>query len=554
MKKLFICFWLVLPFVLQAQTAPDKYWIQFTDKKNSSFSVDHPEAFLSYRAIDRRARYQISIVENDLPVNQEYLAGLQDTGAEIIHRSKWFNGASVKVTDPEILELIRQLPYVANIKSVKVITASQKVEKFDELLQTPSGQSYGTDTSYYNYGYGSNQIAMVNGHILHNQGFRGQGMIIAILDGGFSQVDINPAFDSLWANHQILDTWDFVKGSELGFDAHTHGGHVLSVMGSNLPGVLVGTAPKASFMLFRTEDGGNEYRIEEDNWVAAAEYADSAGADLINNSLAYTRFDDPGMDYEYEDMDGNTTRITQAADIAASKGILVVASAANEGNKEWQYIGAPADGDSILTVGAVDPWGSYASFSSTGPTSDGRIKPNITAQGQETAIATTSGEVLFGNGTSFSSPLICGMAACLWQANKQRSNMDIINIIQNNSSQADNPDNLLGYGIPNFGKAYLTTIGIDSVNTSADSIIRAFPNPFTSFLSIDYYSPTPKDFELRIIDMNGRLAYRKQISPGFNNLTRIKLTDLEILRAGVYFIQISSGENSLLKGVVKQTL
>ncbi len=437
---------------LNAQTGPDKYWIQFTDKANSPFSIDEPEEFLSYRAIDRRNRYNIPIIEQDIPVNPDYVQAIIEIGASIIHSSRWFNGISIHTDDTTMLERIRELSFVAQIKTVKTLSGSYPVSKYDKFdrISKLAGffKSGGTDTTYFDYGATTRQTGMLNGHILHNQGYHGQGMIIAVLDGGFTNVDINPVFDSLWQNNQIIENWDFVKGTPLGFDGHPHGGQVLSLMGANVPGSIVGTAPKASYILLRTEDGATEFRIEEDNWVAGAEFADSAGADLINSSLGYTTFDDTSMNYSYRDMDGNTTRITQAADIAASKGLLVVTSASNEGASEWHYIGAPADGDSVFSIGAVDSQGVYAYFSSTGPTFDGRIKPNVCAQGYQAALADSQGTVFLGNGTSYSSPIICGMTACLWQSNKSLNNMEIIRIIEQSGSQANQPDSLLGYGIP----------------------------------------------------------------------------------------------------------
>jgi len=548
---------LILLFVItniNAQTAPDKYWVQFTDKANSPYSIDKAEEFLSYRAIDRRSRYNISITEQDKPVNPDYVQGIADFGVHIIHASKWFNGISIQTSDSSILDSLRTLPFVSRIKSVKTLQARYPDNKLEKLDKLAGYMNFGgTDSTFFDYGFASDQIGMIKGHILHNQGFHGQGMIIAVLDGGFTNVNINPAFDSLWQNNQILDNWDFVTGTPLSYNAHNHGGQVLSLMGAYMPGSLIGTAPKASYILLRTEDGATEFRIEEDNWVAGAEFADSAGADLINSSLGYTVFDDTSMNYTYRDMDGNTTRITQAADIAASKGILVVTSASNEGAREWHYIGAPADGDSVFSIGAVDAQGVYAAFSSTGPTYDGRIKPNIAAQGSGTAVSGSQGTVFFGNGTSYSSPIICGMTACLWQSNKSLNNMEIIGIIEQSASQATQPDSLLGYGIPDYSKAFFGAQGIDTSTAGNENIIRSFPNPFTSYLNIDYYAPSPQEFELRIIDLLGKIVYTKTIDPGYINFQRIRLSDLTDLKAGSYLLRIITKDGFHSCRVIKQT-
>lgn len=548
---------LILLFVisnLNAQTGPDKYWVQFTDKVNSPYSIDQPEEFLSYRAIDRRNRYNIAIIEQDKPVNPEYVQAVFDFGVNIIHSSKWFNGISIQTDNSALLDSIRALPFVAQIKTVKTLQSSYpdiKLEKLGKLAGYMN--SGGTDTTFFDYGFASEQTGMIKGHILHNQGFHGQGMIIAVLDGGFTNVNTNPAFDSLWHNNQILDHWDFVKGTPLSFNSHNHGGQVLSLMGANMPGSFVGTAPKASYILLRTEDGASEFRIEEDNWVAGAEFADSAGVDLINSSLGYTTFDDTSMNYTYRDMDGNTTRITRAADIAASKGILVVTSASNEGAREWHYIGAPADGDSVFSIGAVDAQGVYASFSSTGPTYDGRIKPNVCAQGSGAAVSGSQGTVFFGNGTSYSSPIICGMTACLWQSNKSLNNMQIIEIIEQSSSQSTQPDSLLGYGIPDYSKAFFGAQGIDTSAAGSENIIRSFPNPFTSYLNIDYYAPTPQEFEIRIIDLLGKIVYARTIDPGYINFHRIRLSDLTDLKAGTYLLRIITKDGFQSSRIIKQT-
>jgi len=538
---------------LYAQTGPDKYWIEFTDKENSPYSIDQPEEFLSYRAIDRRNRYNIIVSEQDLPVNPEYVKTIADFGAYILHSSKWFNGISIQIDDLAILDSISELPFVAKIKAVRTLQGSYSDTKFEKLNKSAAYmKSGGTDTTYFDYGFASEQIGMLNGHILHNQGFQGQGMIIAVLDGGFTNVDVNPAFDSLWQNNQILAHWDFVEGIPLAFNTGKHGGQVLSLMGANMPGTMVGTAPKASFILLRTEYGSSEFLIEEDNWVAGAEFADSAGADLINSSLGYTTFDDSSMNHSYSDMDGNTTRITNAADIAASKGILVVSSASNEGAKEWHYIGAPADGDSVFAVGAVDAQGNYASFSSVGPTFDGRIKPNVCAQGSGAAVVSSQGTVFFGNGTSYSSPIICGMAACLWQSNQSLNNMEIMEIIEQSSSQASQPDFLLGYGIPDFSKAYFEVQGIDASDTNGENFFRSFPNPFTAYLNIDFYSPTPQEIDLRIIDLLGKTVYSKTIDPGYINFFRIRLTDLTDLKSGTYLLRLITQDGYLSSRIIKQ--
>lgn len=453
---------LLVSIISVAQVAPNKYWVRFTDKNNSPFSTENPAAFLSQKAIDRRLVQGIPILENDLPVNPSYITAIANTGATILNRSKWFNSVTVLTSDPSVIAAINALPYVLSVdnagngqqdkKSVKPFFENESISdisKENMVKGITSGQGY-------DYGQAFNQINMLNGIALHDLGFDGSGMTIAILDAGFLNANTIAAFDSLWINNQILGYKDFVSPlSPNIFGSHSHGTSVLSTMGANLPTQMVGTAPKADYWLLRSEDGPTEYLIEELNWASAAEFADSVGADVINSSLGYTTFDDPTQNHTYADMDGNTTPITIAADLAVSKGMIVVNSAGNDGGNSWHYVGAPADGNDVFTIGAVTSSGNYASFSSTGPTYDGRIKPNVVAQGQSsTIISAYSGNVSSGSGTSFSSPITAGMVTCLWQAYPNKSNSEIMGAIQQSATQANAPDSLLGFGIPDYFLAY----------------------------------------------------------------------------------------------------
>ncbi len=337
MKKpsiLLLLLMLILAFQARPQTAPGKYWVQFTDKENTPYTISQPQDFLSARALERRARYQISINEQDLPIDPSYPDYLRRIGVTVLNRSKWFNAVTIETSDTALLNRIRQLSFVRHLKSVRTTKSSRAVnDKFASGFLSAYTVASQTDTTILQYGQAARQTGTLNGHILHNQGYQGQGMVIAVLDAGFRNVNTNPAFDTLWMRNQVLGNWDFVNNRPVAFDGHPHGAQVLSIMGGNLPTQLVGSAPKASYYLLITEDAATEYLVEEDNWVAGAEYADSAGADLINSSLGYSIFDDPSMNHTYADMNGNTARVTIAADIACSKGILVVSSAANEGNK-----------------------------------------------------------------------------------------------------------------------------------------------------------------------------------------------------------------------------
>jgi serine protease AprX len=543
---------LMMAIMATSQTAPGKYWVQFTDKENTPFRIDEPREFLSDRAIERRARYNIAVIEQDLPIDPAYLDSLVKTGVEVLNPSKWFNAVTIATTDTSLLNKIRQMSFVRQLKSVRTTKSGKAVQdKFAAEFLTKSLTEAQTDTTLLLYGQATKQTGMVNGHILHNQGYQGQGMIIAVLDAGFRNVNINPAFDSLWRKNQILGTWDFVKNKPVAFDGHSHGAQVLSIMAGNLPRQLVGSAPKASYYLLQTEDPATEYLVEEDNWVAGAEYADSVGADLINTSLGYSVFEDERMNHTYSDMDGNTTRITQAADFACQKGILVVTSASNEGNKDWHYITAPADADSVLTVGAVDSLGRYAEFSSTGPTYDRRIKPNVTGQGSLTAIVNTDGSVIRGSGTSFSSPLICGFTACLWQANRSLSPMEIITSLQESASMANAPDSLLGYGIPDYGKALFMVQGIDPIQLDGESLFRVYPNPFPDRLFVDFYSHNRQDITIELLSSSGVLLYSKPMTVGHTSINQMEIDEFRSYPSGVYFLRILTEKTQHQQRVVK---
>jgi serine protease AprX len=447
-----------------AQVAPDKYQVRFTDRDNSPYSIQNPEQFLTQKAIDRRTAHGIAIEENDLPVNPSYIQAVANTGAVILTVSKWMNSVTVQTSDPSVVTVINQLPFVLSIskgnlnplppgkESIKPFFDN---ETYGELLKDSNGDGIKSGLTY-NYGNAFNQISMLNGIALHDSGYDGAGMSIAVLDAGFLNTNTLSAFTYLWSNNKILGYKDFVNPQNPNiFGSHSHGTSVLSTMGANLPGQMVGTAPQADYWLLRSEDAPTEYLIEELNWVSAAEFADSVGADIINSSLGYTTFDDPSQDHTYQDMDGNTTPITIAADMAVSKGMIVVNSAGNSGNSSWYYIGAPADGDSVFSIGAVNASGNYVSFSSKGPTYDGRTKPDVVAQGSGTTVINAfTGNVSTGSGTSFSSPITAGMVACLWQAHPNRRNTEVVEAIRQSGSQAASPDQFMGFGIPDYLAAH----------------------------------------------------------------------------------------------------
>jgi subtilisin family serine protease len=552
MKKLFaFALFLILQQGVMAQIAPDKYYVQFTDKNNSPYSLNNPSEYLSDRAIERREAHGIPIDMKDIPVNPQYLQGVEDAGAVILNPTKWLNGVTIFTTDPAVLDAIEQLPYVAGItrSNPSVNQGNPVTEKsfftYEDYRQETPVVKNGYEIGAFDFGISLNQIQMLKGDQMHEMGYRGQGKVIAVLDAGFLNTNILDVFDSLWMNDQILGTWDFVEGEEVSFDEHPHGTMVLSTMGGNTPGQLIGTAPKASYWLLRSEDGGSEYIIEEYNWVSAAEYADMAGADIINSSLGYTTFDDPSQNHSYSDMNGDTAPATIGADVAASRGMLVVNSLGNEGSSSWYYLSVPSDGDSVMGIGAVDGSGNYASFSSHGPSADGRVKPDVATQGSGVyCVDAYSGQFTFAGGTSFSSPILAGMAACLWQANPGQTNMQIADAIRMSASQYLNPDDFLGHGIPDFMMANNILTVIDGPEASA-ARLEVFPNPFTDEISIlSEGSQWEGSLEITLSDITGKKIAEKRIT-GTNGMNEIRMSDLGYLNAGVYVVKVKSSSGNI---------
>jgi serine protease AprX len=393
-------------------------------------------------------------------------------------------------------------------------------------------------TEFYeanDYGGAFNQNNMIDVNFLHNLGFRGQGIKIAVLDGGYYGVDFGVGFQSLRSKNQILETRNFPDNNDQVYFSSTHGSNVLSIMAVDEPGKYIGSAPDAQYYLFRTEVVDSEYVIEEDHWLAAAEYADFVGADIINSSLGYTTFDDFTQDHTYADMDGNTTVVSIAADKAAAAGILVCNSAGNSGDDDWNFIGAPADGDSVFTIGAVDLNGNYVSFSSEGPTVDGQIKPSVSGQGAGTAVMDQTGNVYYGNGTSYSSPLIAGACASFMSAFPELTNMEVMDIIQSTASRATNPNNQIGYGIPNFANAYLSLKGIA---LSTTNIISILPNPAESEVAIYIAAAETGDAVITIYDISGKIIYSEPISINSEKIAPILVYNLENLATGIYSVQL----------------
>jgi serine protease AprX len=519
MKNLFFVFVLTFSgFAFQPDAAAQgrvrKHLIYFKDKQNTPFTLNQPQAYLSPRALERRTRQNITLTERDLPVNPTYVQGLKTAGAEVWYTSKWFNAAVVNC-DSAVLQSLRQLPFVQSSHTLNRITATSTRDVKGDSSKKPAAALKKTNTAE-DYGLSFHQAHMIGAVEMHQAGYRGEGMLIAVLDGGFSKVHEIPAFSHLFANDQVKATYDFIDRNSGVYEKDSHGTMVLSTMAAYQPGSFIGTAYKADYCLFITEDTRSEHNIEEVNWLLAAEKADSAGVDIINSSLGYNSFDVPSVSYSYDQMNGTTALVSQAADMASAVGILVVTSAGNEGTSEWRYISAPADARTVLAVGAVDSLGNKTGFSSFGPTADGRIKPDVVAMGGRSVVINPNGAIVKANGTSFSGPIMAGMVAGLWQANRHLTNAEVIEHLKRSGTRAANPDNNVGYGIPSFTRAVPLGEG------KSDQPLL-FPNPDHLLLS-----PNPvreeeqlslslnpkylnKQVAVRFYDLLGKLVYQEII-------------------------------------------
>lgn len=550
----FIAVLLLMACSLHAQG--DQYIVKLKDKVNSPFSISRPQEFLSQRAIDRRQKQLIPIVENDLPVNPSYLDSIKNSGnVKIRNVSKWLNQVLIETTDPAALNKINGFSFVINTQLSRRIAGPGTIlrKKWNNEFKKIEDVKEFKGVAGYNYGFSEGQIKIHHGDFLHDKGFSGQGMLIAVIDDGFYHYQTLPAFDSLRADGRIKDMYDFVDNKVDMNSEDAHGMYCLSLIASNVPGQMIGTAPHASFLLYRSENIYSESISEEQNWIAAAERSDSAGADVITTSLGYYDFDNPIFNHSYQDMDGKTTIIARGADVAASKGMIVLAAAGNEGNKTWHYIITPADAINILTVGAVDVNGVPGLFTSYGPSFDGRIKPDVASVGVSAVVQSAGGPFLAGNGTSFATPNLAGLVTCLWQAFPEFTSAEIMDVVKKSSSQYTTPDDRVGYGIPDFEIAYnaLQKLRVERTATAllADKKIFIYPNPGVAFTQVLLRPATTGSSELRLYDITGKLCYRKAVAFSAGQVSIITL-ERNSLPVGTYILHFADGKNKYSEKLV----
>ncbi len=508
------------------QIGDSTYWVYFTDKADNGYSYAEASEFLSERSIQRRAWQGLGVGLSDEPVTQAYVDTLVALGVEVRHISRWLNGLAMVNADEELFHEVLEKSFVDTLPWVP---ESQALwfpprpigDRFEPPLETPPD---------YQYGIATEQIVQVDMDQLHQEGYTGRGVWVAVLDAGFRNVDTLPSFKSMIDEGRLLGTRNFVNDSSVFRLVNSHGMYVLSIIGANWNGNMMGTAPGASYFLCSTENIHSETRIEEIAWVEGAEYMDSLGFDVFNTSLGYSDFDSTQYDYTYKDMDGESTFISRAASLLADKGIILCNSAGNEGSKPWYWITAPSDAKNIICVGAVDSTGTIASFSSRGPSYDGRLKPELVAMGRATGVQYGNGGLARGSGTSFSSPVMTGSVASLWQAFPETPAREMIQNIRNTGDRFYNPDATYGYGIPSFIKAYRTINGSRLNYTSTG--MNIYPNPASEFIRLDIPELGQAEYLLKLYDINGRIVLNEPVLlPG-----EVRLSDG--LVPGLYILQV----------------
>jgi len=547
MKKFVLFLFIVSSFVCFSQ---EDAWVYFKDKPNSTTDLANPLTILSQRALDRRTAQGIALDSKDVPVYQPYINEIiSSTGITVKAKSKWLNCVHVRGS-------------VANINALKLLSSVLKIDFADKTLNSssnktvvklkfkPVNKTMETAVSF-NYGSSANQISMLNGHLLHQLDYTGSGKIIAVLDSGFPGVNTAQPFKRLRDNNQILGGYDYVNKSNNYFSGHYHGSYVLSSMGGYVDGQLVGTAPDAKYYLYITEDAVSafpysENPVEESNWVEAAEEADRVGVDIISTSLGYFGYDNTRYSHTYSDMTGNLAFASQGANIAFDKGIIVVASAGNEGQQTEPHIGVPAEALNVLAVGAVQSNRNYASFSSIGPSFDGRVKPNVTAQGQTVVLSDTAGNIVTANGTSFSCPITSGLVACLWQALPGKNALQIKQLIQQSSDNFVDPAlksrPQYGYGIPDFNLALSKGL---SVSDFSKTDLILYPNPTNDLISVTL----PNDSNMKTISIYTILG-QKVLEKNISNQS--PTISLKSLNSGIYFYKIESKDFSKSGKIIKE--
>ena len=540
-KTIFLCV-LFIQFLAFAQ---EDAWVYLVDKENVVNSIANPITILTQKAIDRKAKHGLTIDARDIPVNESYITQLKNaTGITVLAKSKWFNAVHIRGQQTDIQNLLTN-PSMTCIDYIDFANKSLNTTK-SSIIKKPA-HKFEIENTFVNFNYGNtqNQVEMINVDKLHLNDYTGEGITIGVFDSSFTNVDNMGAFQRIRDAGDLLGGYDFVdKTNDIyAYDPRpsdiSHGTQVLSTMAGFILNNYVGTAPDASYYLFRTEDDTSETPVEESYWVEAAERADSLGVDIINTSLGYSTFDNSNYNYSSSDLDGNTAFITKGANIAYEKGLVLISSAGNSGAFG---VNAPADSQYVLSLGAVNASGIYASFSSIGSAIQPSLKPDVVAQGLLPYLINANNTIVQNNGTSFSSPIIAGAAACLMQALPNKTNTEIMQLIREASSQFNSPDFQLGYGIPDFQLALNNALFIDD---KVYDDIKLFPNPTNGIV----YFGFPKHVEKYNVTLYNVLGKRIKIF----NVTKINSQiDISLIPKGIYFAVLESIEGSKAVKIIKK--
>lgn len=507
-----------------AQEITYSFRLLLKDKGNPGYTIDKPEQFLSSKAIERRDKQGIAIDSTDFPIDPAYINAIKQTGVTIAAQSKWVKTITVHTKDSSVVKQLSTLTFVDTTLLVRKGVMFPMPTDSVRAINTPITPEPDV------YGQAFTQIHMHNGELLHNEGFTGKGMTIAMIDGGFRNAD-------------CIDRIDFSKIAEIKSFSHAgidplrssseHGLRGLSCMLANEPGVMVGTAPEATFYLFSTEFDAEEYPVEEDYWITAIEYADSLGIDIATTSLGYTTFDNlPEMNHTQTELDGKTVLMSRAASMAVDKGMFLLNAAGNEGNKTWMKISFPADANNVLTVGSVQSDGAISSFSGIGPSADGRTKPDAMALGSLTTLTTASGSITRSNGTSYATPILAGLTACLWQSHPELTSKELLQLIQKSSDRYGTADDLYGFGIPDIYKAY------QSISTSIIKKKIATPTIFLTqnILQINLSEEAILSGDLILYNPTGIIIKKIHLSGN-------RKIDLNDLPKGIYIAKLQTQAN-----------
>ncbi len=515
----------------------NRYMVFFKDKTGTPFSTSAPSQFLSEKAIERRVRQSLSVSEQDLPINPAYAEGVSGTGAKVFFATRWMNGVLVQC-DASIIPSVEALPFVSHVEFVapqqRLTNGGRKKGLFRK-----KDHHIGVRTQ--------SQLQMLGIPEMHADGFRGEGVTIALFDGGFTGVNTTMPFQEVFSEGRYDDvvSHDFVRNTDNVFQYDDHGTQVFSIIAANVADQFTGGAYEANFQLYVTEDGSSEYRVEEYNWLFAAERADSAGVDIISSSLGYYDFDMSSMNYSTAQMDGKTTVVTRAAQMAADRGIVVVTSAGNEGNiPSWRIITAPADAVDVIAVANVNTQGVASPSSSRGPSADQRIKPDLAALGSGTTVIQENGNIGTASGTSLAAPLITSLVAGVWQKFPNFTAKEIVAALKKTASRSGNPDNLVGYGVP----SYLSVS--EYLSQEGDMAFDVYPNPAFDTLTISPTLPDEvSDCKIELISRLGQIIAEDDIS--FSLINNSFRADISSLASGIYFVRVTTAGRRFVYRVFK---